>query len=292
MTTSTETKNKTIIQKTKVQITTKSLLAYVGIPFAFSGIALGTHGEQLFSGKYFWNFGDGDSRENQVVNVDKFFHTYFYPGEYTVLLEYYSNNFVDIPEATEKITIRVIAPEISIASVGNEKDFFIELFNNTDYNADLSNWFLISDYRSFMIPRNTILAAKKKLIISPQITHFSIVDKNTLKLMNPQREIAFSFGFSQVISSSSTPPNPTLSKERAPGEVYSETKIPIENLPALALQNNTEDLNSSQAIPVARMGIIIPVSILFVGAGAGGVYFIRRKKVIPQLGSDFEILDE
>jgi len=33
-------------------------------------------------------------------------------------------------------------------------------------------------------------------------------------------------------------------------------------------------------------------SVVFVGAGAGAAYFIRRKKIISHEGDDFKILDE
>ncbi len=73
------------IQKMKAQIVAKQT-AYVGIPFALQGMAFGIHGEQLFGGKYFWNFDDGDSRELNALITDKFTHTYFYPGDYDIIL--------------------------------------------------------------------------------------------------------------------------------------------------------------------------------------------------------------
>ena len=270
----TEPKTKVFeIPKIKTQITGKTL-DFVGLPLSFQAMAYGYQGEQLHFGKYFWNFGDGDSKEIQVINSQQFTHTYFYPGDYIVSLFYYQNYYSDTPDASDQMTIKIIPADFSISRVGDEKDFFVEIANNTDYNADLSNWFLASGRKNFTIPRNTILASKKKMIISPKITNFSIEDKNTLKLMTPDREVVFDY-FS--------------SKNKSQNKNLTQTKIPAENLPALALSNDvlgqdSKNLYSSPIVPLA--------SLVFIGTGAGAVYFIRRKKVIPQIGNDFEILDE
>jgi hypothetical protein len=285
-----ETKSKKVTdQKIKAQITT-NMLAYVGIPFKLEGSAFGHQGEQLFNGRYFWNFGDGDFRETRVINTDKFTHTYFYPGEYNVSFEYYPDSFADNPLAIQKIIIKVVVPEVLISSVGNEKDFFVELSNNTNYNVDLSNWFLVSDGKSFKIPKNTILAAKKKMIIPPRITNFSIADKSTLKLMNSESEMVFNYGTptSKQDLTMAQPPKSPLSGGRS--ESFSSLDKGrlggVEDLTASALQSNPSENNSNNSY------LPIITSVIFIGASAGAVYFIRRKKVIPQEGDDFEILDE
>ena len=80
-----ETKSKTIEeQKIKVQIIAKPV-ALVGLPVTFEGITTGISGEKINYGKYFWNFGDGDSKEvsiNGMGSLQKFTHTYFYSGDF------------------------------------------------------------------------------------------------------------------------------------------------------------------------------------------------------------------
>jgi len=299
-----ETKTKvTEIPKIKTQIMAKTL-GFVNLPLTFEATTLGYSGEKLFYGKYFWNFGDGDSKEVLLINSGKFNHAYFYPGDYLVSLSYYPNYYSDIPDATSQINIKIVGANISISRVGDEKDFFVELSNNTDYSADLSNWFLVADGKSFSIPRNTILASKKKMIISPKITNFSIIDKETLKLMTPQREIVFDYTASLALqeippllknsphlfepegSSEPERPNPArpaggplLIKERG------QTEIPLDNLGASVIQSDVIENNSSNSY------LPIIISIIFIGSSACAVYFIRQKKVISQSGNDFEILD-
>lgn len=265
--------------KIKTQILGKTL-GFVGIPVSLEAKTLGLSGEPLRYGKYFWNFGDGDSKETEVAYGGKFTHTYFYPGDYTVSLDYFSNPYIysNTPDASSQIIIKIIETDISISRVGDEKDFFVELSNNTDYSADLSNWFLMSDTKSFTIPRQTILAAKKKLIISPRITNFSVADKNTLKLVNPEGEIVFKLA--QVAQ------GPSWRKEKLP--LNSETEIPTDNLQAAAISSGTDNDNTSNS----SLPIIPLASFVFIGASAGAVYFIRRNRVTLEKTDDFEILDE
>lgn len=302
--TSTSTsQTKTEIKKIKTQILTK-VIAFAGIPVPFEALAFGLNGEQLSYGKYFWNFGDGDSLEVKAndINNQKFTHTYFYPGEYSVNLGYYANYYGDVPDASDKITIKVVAADILISKVGDEKDFFIELSNNTSYDADISRWVLSSDKKSFVMPKNTIIGSKKKITISPKITNFSISDKDTLKLMNSQGEVVFDYPLS-VLTLVATPtakarvqteknstalklPENDLKNENLEIPILGN-QILVENLPASAIQSDIikSDWDVKTIIPYL-------VSVIFIGAGASGVYFLRRKKVVTNAGDDFNILEE
>jgi len=271
------------IQKIKVKIIGNSL-AYIGIPFSLEGEVFGTKGEAIHSGRYYWNFGDGDSREDMVLDADSFEHTYFYPGDYSVVLEHYPNFFADVPDATEKLVIKVIVPKVSISSVGDEKDFFVELFNNSNYAVDLSNWFLLSGQKSFLIPHGTMLEANRKMIIPSQISHFSFEDKNNLKLINSEGSMIFDYLLSMTSKHKAN-------KDSVPNtieQIYKSGSISGDELSASAVGasvfSKEGDSSLSSVIPIA--------SFLFIGASAGAVYFIRRKKVIAETGDDFEILDE
>jgi len=279
--------------KIKTQITAKTL-GFVGLPLSLLATTYGYSDEQLRYGKYFWNFGDGDSKEVNLTDSHPFTHTYFYPGDYTISLDYFSNPYIykDIPDAFNQITIKIIGADISISKVGDEKDFFVELSNNTDYSADISNWFLVSEGKSFTIPRNTILAAKKKIIISPKITNFSITDKDTLKLVNSEGEVVFDYSssvFPPVVRQDlTTTTQPKISTAIQPLLVIPilDKQIPIENLGATAIQSDVVKNNSNNSyLPILG-------SIIFIGASASVVYFIRQKKVILGEANDFEILDE
>jgi hypothetical protein len=284
-----ETKIKTPVeQKIRTEIIGKTL-GFVNLPLTLEGKAYGHQGEKLYAGKYFWNFGDGDAKEITSANNQPFSHTYFYPGDYIISLDYYANYYALTPEAVSQITVKIIPVDISISRVGDAQDFFVELSNNTDYNADISDWSLVGQSKVFTLPKNTILSPKKKMIISPRITGFSIADKNTLQLINSEREVVFNYSttVTPVFAKQNTAPKALSGAKTSTKEVQSVAGVPNENLLATALSSDIpkeETPNSSPLIPIA--------SLVFIGASAGAVYFIRQKKVTPQAGGDFEILDE
>ncbi|MSU44645.1 lamin tail domain-containing protein [Candidatus Nomurabacteria bacterium] len=301
--TTTETKIKIVEEpKIKTQITAKNLV-FAGIPLSFQGTAFGYNNEKLQYGKYFWNFGDGDSKELKAsdINMQKFTHTYFYPGEYNVNLEYYSNYYGDTPDASAKMTIKVVGADLLISAVGNEKDFFVELSNNTNYDADISNWILVSSVKNFTFPKNTIINSKKKMTISSNLTHFSIEDKNTLKLLNSQRELIFDYSASiivPVVAVVAKTSNKNVEKTVEPKISISQDlevikpipivdrQIPVENLTASVVESNIIKDN-----PI-RTYFLTTILTVFLGISAGTVYFIRQRKTVSKLGDDFKILDE
>ena len=275
----------------QAEISSRSV-AYTGVAHAFSG-KVTKGGQQVHTGRYFWNFGDGDSRQVKVVNTDKFTHTYFYPGEYTVIFEHYPDHFADIPDVSEKINIKVISPQVFISKVGDYKDFFVELSNSTNYEAEISGWVLQSGGKNFSIPKNTAIPANKKMIIPGHVTGFTYGDQSGLKLFSPSGELIFDYssGAKPAIMKK-TPPSPPLDKGRAQSEVYSDAlSFPAENLPALVSSSGISGQNSENSLSPLTTTI---TSALFIGLGAGSVYFIRRKRAVlnSEVGADFEILDE
>ena len=302
-TTTTKTATSTQTSKMKVVITAQNI-AFVGAPLSLQAIAYGSEGEHLNFGKYFWNFGDGDSKEMEASTNQEFTHTYFYPGDYIVSVDYYSDNYSETPEMSGQLKLKVVPIDISISKVGDSKDFFVELTNNTNYDADISGYFLTSDTKSFTLPKNTILAANNKMMIPGRVTNFSLADESSLKLLNPDGDTVFDYGGSNSplpesyataeggggVSvhpvASVTPQEGNNSLSSAPKKVnLAVAEFPPINLSASALQADPLPASNSRA------KIIFLLSAILVSAGAVGAYFIRRKKVASGT-EDFEILDE
>lgn len=298
--------------KIKTQIIAPKIV-FVSSPVALELESFGHNKELLHYGKYFLNFGDGDSKEIKISDNQKISHTYMYAGDYVVSLEYYTNVYGDMPDASDQMTIKVLPVEILVSRVGDEKDFFVELSNNANYDEDISGWVLVGKEKDFLLPRNTILGAKKKIIISSRITGFTMLDKDNLKLMTIQRNLVFDYGATLVqeippllnkegnegrFLTNSPHLDPLLIKEREQGKItdssvrqdLTQEKIPEENidnnLEALAV--NTDVLESE---PINSY-LSIFASIIFIGFFAGVVYFIRRKKIVQKIGDDFAILDD
>jgi hypothetical protein len=291
--TSTQTNSSTSAQSTiksttpviKTKIIAKNL-AFLGLPITMQASATGYSGGPMYSGKYFWNFGDGDSKEVKIEDNQNFSHTYFYPGEYMVTLEYYVNYFSNTPDASDKLVIKVIPADISISAVGDEKDFFVVLSNNSVSDADISGWALRGEEKSFIFPKNTILQSKSKLILSPRITGFTVLDKNSLKLMTQDWATVYDY-------SSPTP------KKLA---IKTEQTLPPANIePANALiPENTvlsSDLSASvlESNPSSNSYLWISGFVILLVISSGVVWFIRRGSKVPPnpvSGDEFEMLDE
>ena len=310
----TEIKTKTkIVEIPKIKTEIKSnVYAFVGIPLEFDVNTTGYSGESLFQGKYFWNFGDGDSKEIKASNINKFTHTFFYEGEYTVSVEYFTNYYSTTPDAVDKMIIKVIPANILISKIGDEKDFFVEISNDTNYDSNLSNWALLGNEKSFIFPKNTILKSKNKIILSPKITGFSILDKDVLKLVNSQMETIFSYSSSpNILPVEILDKNIIKTKAPITKPIYS---VPQDNLINMDLNTNN-NINSLENILEMKVpfdngvaGAIksdIPVKdnfkygifglFAFLGISTSLAYFIRthnRGFVSKKIGDDFEILDE
>jgi len=284
-------KPKVIEYKIKTHISAQNN-GFVGIPITFSGNTTGHRNEALLYGKYYWNFGDGDSKEIYLNQSQKFTHTYFYPGEYNVSLEFYDNYYAENPEAIDSMVIKIVSNDVVISSVGNNQDFFVELYNSSSYDVDISKWSLQSNNKTFVFPKNTILQSKSKMKISSKITNFTIDDSNNLKLISSTSENVFTYGISNKIKTNSI-------AYKNPGVKNISNKT--ENIKDLNVNNmiNPEDITSSVVNTEINNNsrnliFIIFAMVLLLIIGILSVYFLR-KKINPSQnveGSDFEILAE
>ena len=294
-----ETKTKVVeTPQIKTKITAKNL-AYVGIPFELEANTLGYSNEIRNYGKYFWNFGDGDSKEINLNQNGKFTHTYYYEGEYNITLEYYSNYYSLVPDTTSNFIIKVIPATVFISKVGDEKDFFIELSNNSDYDINVSKWMLGSSNKTFTLPKNTNIPTKGKIILSPKITGFTVEDKDSLKLLKSTGEIAFDFNPPNVnkiipktfIKSAQKNENTPQVKEIPPSvdsnlNLQNEAEISASDLSASSVLSGTNDKNQNKSY-FFFWGFVV---LLFISGG--GVYYIRQRKNVSNVGDDFKIIDE
>ena len=274
------------IPKIKTEIISNTF-AFTGVPIIFKASTKGYKNEDLYVGKYFLNFGDGDATEMKVIENSSFSHTYFYPGEYQATLEYYSSVASLEPNAIDTVIIKVISNGVFISNVGNESDFFIELSNNSSYDADISRWVFSSGNKTFIIPKDTILGEKNKIIFSPKITHFSILDKSDLKLLNANNELVFAHTNSKIPRTIFIKPK-NISNETQNLEPFSsieDKSLEVKDLSAKVSGADFKNPTTSLYVWIFIF-FIISVSVI--------VFFIRRKQNImtQKSGDDFEILDE
>ncbi len=130
-------------------------------------------------GKFEWSMGDGGSFNfNQST---PFTYTYQEPGEYVVMLRYYSNVFKINPDTIHQKTITVIPATVAITAHTNNA---IELINTSTGDINLGGWILQRDTSRFIFPTYTILPKDKKIII-PASVHQLPYSKSTTTLATP-----------------------------------------------------------------------------------------------------------
>ena len=216
-------------------------------------------------GKFKWNFGDGTVKENTDSN--EFEHTYFYPGEYVISLDYLERTSYKL-DSSDRIIVRVVPSEVLISSVGDSDDSFVEIENKSNYEMVLSNWVISAGIHRFIIPPGTIILSKKKLKFSPRITGFISDDLRFITITDLKGEIMTIY----PIQKTQTPKSSTKTNFSSP-----ITKIlPKENIP----EENTQIIDLNQlGVSVGNIQKNTPSSV-YAYWGLGGIIFIGMTSVL------------
>lgn len=136
----------------------------VGAPIIFSAKVYGLKRESIDNARALWAFGDGAHKEGKSVS-----HIYYYPGEYTVVLDASSGEF----SASSRTRVVVSAPNLVVLSGGDILRSFVSLENKSSEEIDLSGWQIFFNAKMFEFPKNTILSGKKKIIFPSEVTGLS-----------------------------------------------------------------------------------------------------------------------
>ena len=155
--------------------------AVVGADALLSGKALGADGKPLDNVRFLWNFGDGETKEGQNV-----LHRFRFPGEYIVMLDIAYGKW----SAAARLTITAIKSPLIISQIKEGVDGFVEITNEGSAELDLFGWYLKSGNVSFLIPKNTIIAASKKIIFPNEVTKLNVVG---ILLLYPNGVVAASY---------------------------------------------------------------------------------------------------
>lgn len=166
-------------------------LGISGADIVFEGNAAGLKDYPLDSSKtrFIWNFGDGAYYEGKTAR-----HSYFFPGSYIAVLDVVSGEY----EASDRITVKVLANEIAISEV-NTKNGWIKLYNNSSETIDVSFWQISLNEKNFVFPKNTFFGGKKYLVLPKEISGLDFGDKKEgeIKLLYPNGSSANSFNYKE-----------------------------------------------------------------------------------------------
>lgn len=250
-------------------------IAIAGIPFYLNSLITSNRGNTYAVGKLFWNFGNGTSRT--LNNTEPFLYSYEYTGEYMITLSYFNSVFSKVPDATDKIIIKIVPSEIYINSVGDISDPFIEIGNKSNYDIVLSNWVITAGTHYFMIPDGTVIMSGKKIKLSPKITGFTKEDLYFVTITNPNKEIVVTYpetnknmNYKNNLVSKNTNNNPISSNiKKDPDPVFTDSKIiNLNDLSANAL-------DSSRNIPKSAYPLI--GLLVIIGIGITSFFIVKQK---------------
>lgn len=221
-------KKETEVPRIITNINTKNTVV-AGVPFELDATTTGFGKEPLRMGKFVWNFGDGEIKiEAEHI---KFTHVYDYPGEYVINLSYYRVYTATVVDATDRIIVKVLPREVSIVSIGNETDPYVEIENKSNVEVDVSKWFIQGATRRFYVPEGTFILPNKKIKFSGRVLGFTGRDLKLVNLYNISGEVVSSYPLYKNSNYSYSSLETRVSPEKV-GEVKNQNVINLDTLGA------------------------------------------------------------
>lgn len=167
-------------------------VAHMAIPdYGIAGVAVPMKAEvtkdkviSSLRGRYEWSMGDGASFkffDNQPIS-----HVFAYPGDYTVVLAYYSDIFRDEPDSIHRKIITIAPSSVSIS--GTTDDGGVILQNDSSKDVDLGGWIISSNGSVFTFPNYTTIVHGKQLFISGKTIGFTVIPTDIV-LKNPSGQM-------------------------------------------------------------------------------------------------------
>ncbi|MFZ2303161.1 MAG: lamin tail domain-containing protein [Minisyncoccia bacterium] len=179
-TATTQTSNTEVVPTTATsQVTAQAgpqtRVVLAGAPIIFEGKIAGLENNNVVTHTT-WSFGDGASAEGESVT-----HTYYYPGEYTAVLDVVSGSL----KATDKMLVRVVLPNLSLRTGGDVLRSFISIQNQGGDEMDISGWQVVAGEKTFTFPKNTILGARRSATFASEVTGLATPSGSTAELLFP-----------------------------------------------------------------------------------------------------------
>ena len=260
------------------KITAQTQTVSVGAVTTFTGRVWGLKKEPIENARMVWAFGDGARAEGSAVT-----HTFYYPGEYTVVIDASSGYYA----ASDRVRIVAVMPMIVVRTGSDGARTFVAVENRGANELDLSEWQVMAQGKTFIIPKNTLVSAHKTLTLASEVTGLITPAESTASLHFPNG--------TQV----------SVQGEVAPA-ISSSTKEIIYTKPAVhAIETKTLPQENQEASVIGAKQGLLPenpktdlwvwyVGVAFFAATALLGLRFTRKASTPGLltADDFEITDE
>lgn len=134
----------------------------VGSLNEFIGEAVGPKNESLINPRFWWNFGDGASKEGRVVS-----HIFQAPGKYTVGMHVSSGS----DARSDYLLITVVPNQVKVKNVLIGEEGYLILFNPAGTEIDIGEWALEDGAgRKFFLPSRTKIGPNAEIALSNRVT--------------------------------------------------------------------------------------------------------------------------
>lgn len=153
----------------------------VGAPIPIKSIVKQDNKRDMVTGRFDWYLGDGAAHryfKNTLLE-----HQYMYPGEYFIVLEYYSNSMKEEIDTIHRKKVTIVPDALIIDAVDTVGGVVIK--NKSTRDIDLDKWTLETSTGSFTIPKHTIVRKGQTLTISQKVHKLNIGGDSQLELKNP-----------------------------------------------------------------------------------------------------------
>lgn len=136
----------------------EDISSMVGVLLEFLGHAKGINDELIdSSARFFWNFGDGETKEGRNVS-----HTYRVPGTYLAGLHVSLGEYA----ASDYVRVQIRPNFVTVVNVVLGIDGFMRISNASDIDVDMSGW-NIKDSKGhvFIIPPHTQMSRRGDIAV-------------------------------------------------------------------------------------------------------------------------------
>ncbi|MBI3634365.1 MAG: lamin tail domain-containing protein [Candidatus Yonathbacteria bacterium] len=260
----------------------------VGAPIIFSGKVFGLKKEPIENARFVWVFGDGARSDGTSVN-----HTYYYPGEYIVVLDASSGFY----SASTRVRVIVSAPQLVLHTGGDNSRSFVSIENQSGNEVDLSGWIIREGGKDFIFPQHTILGARKEVSFASDVTGLIVSPNEEVSLHYPNGTRVESFVKSVVPLVTSLLPSKEKLPEKTSGQLSALSQgtdliLPSEQKASALNAFSDPFIHSNTLAPEKKTrwwlwygGVLILGFLAFVGSR------LSRRSAKVDLADTFEIIE-
>jgi len=242
----------------------------------FSAKVYGSQSKIIENPRVVWSFGDGYRAEGKNIS-----HVWNYPGEYFLVVNASSNESVDT--FYQKIVVKEAKVSLDFLGLDNNFQSRLVIKNRSDFDLDISGWFLKKGEEFFIFPEETIIFKQGEITVDNKLTDFEIEEfkvnlfypNGVLVRLNIEKEPILNYPISNTkieTPKKETQNPPSVSIDKA-----------VENLD---LETNVKDLKEGSSLgdelsagPI-KSSVTWPYLLGVFGLVGAGILVVYRSKVL------------